>query len=129
MTSEGNRSIDEMKKYQIDNLKNYQKYKGWICGHFLPEGMVNKTSALEVKVNTLKPGETEPEHFHPRGKTVIFIVKGKMKWRFDGQEYVLGKNDFAYLKERVREMIVEVYEPTTIISIRVPSVPNNKVEA
>ncbi|MFC1790065.1 cupin domain-containing protein [Patescibacteria group bacterium] len=117
-----------MKRYQVDNLKNYQKYKGWICGHFLDPGMVNKNSDLEVKINTLKPEETEPEHFHPQGKTVIFIIKGRIKWIFDGQEHILGKNDFAYLEEGVHETIVEVFKPTTIVSIRTPSVPNNRVK-
>jgi mannose-6-phosphate isomerase-like protein (cupin superfamily) len=115
-------------RYKVDNLKNYTKYKGWICGHFLDEGMVQKNSDLEVNVTTLKPGHTASEHFHPKSKMVIFVTEGKVKMVFDDKEHILAKNDFAYLEEGVHESVIEVFEPTTVICIRTPSVVDNKVE-
>ncbi len=115
-------------KYAVDNVKNYAKTNGWICGHFIPEGSIQKNSQLEVKYEVLKPGSNYfSPHYHPQSTEVCLIIKGKVKWLLDGKDYLLKEGDFIFLQNNVTESLVEVYETTTLISVRTPSVPNNKV--
>ncbi len=114
-------------RYKIDNVKNYTETRGWLCGQFFPNDSIQKNSDLEVKYDLLKPGDTYTSHHHPYGTEVCIVVKGKLKWRLDGTEYILSDGDFVFLKNNVTEEILEVYEPTTTISVRTPSVPNNKI--
>jgi quercetin dioxygenase-like cupin family protein len=115
------------KKYKVDNIRNYSNTRGWICGHFWPEGNLLHNKNLEVKLNTLEPGESEEEHRHFVGTEVMIVVGGKMKYVIGGEEHVLGAGDFVYLESGVREGIIEVLEPTTLVSARSPSVANNKI--
>lgn len=114
-------------KYKVDNVKNYSRTKGWICGQFFPEGSILKNNELEVKYNELKPGDFYPEHLHPKGKEVVVIIKGKVKWLLDGKEFILQERDFIFLENNVKEAVVEVLEPTITVSVRTPSIPNNKI--
>lgn len=115
-------------KYKVDNVKNYKKTRGWICGQFFPRKSILKTSGLEVKYFTLNPGDISSKHYHPQGEELLVIINGKMRIKLDGKEFLLKKGDFVYQKSKVREEIIEVFKPTTFIAIRVPSVPNNKIE-
>jgi quercetin dioxygenase-like cupin family protein len=113
-------------RYKVDNVNNYTGTKGWICGHFIPEG-VQKNSELEVKYEVLNPGYAFPPHYHPQGTEVILIIKGKLKIQIEGEDIILGDGDFVFMQNNVTEAFLEVYEPTTVISIRTPSIPNNKI--
>jgi quercetin dioxygenase-like cupin family protein len=75
----------------------------------------------------LKPGDTEKKHFHPRGEELFVVVKGKMKVVIEGEEFLLEKGDFVFEKAKTNEAIIKVLEPTTIIAVRTPSVPDNKI--
>jgi quercetin dioxygenase-like cupin family protein len=114
-------------KYKIDNVKNYSATKGWLCGQFFPNDSILKNSELEVKYDKLSPDDTYPLHFHPQGTEVCIVIKGKLKWQLDGKDFILEDGDFIFMKNNVKEAILEVYEPTITISIRTPSVPNNKI--
>lgn len=114
-------------KYIVSNVKKYQKTRGWLCGHFMPEGSILKTNKLEVKYGELKPGGIEKEHFHPKGEELFIVIKGKMKVVIEEEEFLLEKGDFIFEKAKTNEAIIEVLEPTTIIAVRTPSVPENKI--
>lgn len=114
-------------EYTVDNVKNFSATRGWICGHFLPEGSPLRNTELEVKYSVLQPGETQAAHVHPHGTEVSFVIHGKMKYRVGGKEFLLSDGDFVFMKANVEEAILEVYEPTTMVSVRTPSVPGNKV--
>jgi quercetin dioxygenase-like cupin family protein len=66
-------------------------------------------------------------HYHPRGTEVCIVVKGKLKWQLDGKDFILNTGDFIFLKNNVTEAILEVYEPTITVSVRTPSLPNNRI--
>ncbi len=116
-----------MTKYVIDNIQNCSTTRGWICGHFLPEGHPMKTSELEVKYSVLQPGETQGTHFHPQGTEINFIIHGKVKYLIGGEERILSDGDFVFMRSNVDEAVLEVYETTTMLSARTPSLPENKV--
>jgi len=113
-------------KHKVDNVNNYTETRGWICGHFIPEG-IQKNSELEIKYEVLKPGFTSPQHYHPQGTEVILVIKGKLKVRIEGEEIILSDSDFVFMQSNATEAFLEVYKPTTVISIRTPSIPNNKI--
>ena len=114
-------------QYKIDNLKNYTKSKGWICGQFMEDPLL-KNDDLEVNYSTFLPGHTATKHAHPKSKMLIIVLNGKVKMAFNDQECILSSQDFVYLEAGVPESVIEVYEPTTVLCIRTPSVANNKVE-
>lgn len=114
-------------KFKVDNINNYAKNAGWICGHFM-ENEILKNQNLEVNYSTFLPGHTAEKHCHPKSKMLIMVLSGKIKMEFDDVEHILSDQDFAFLDEGVPEKVVEVYEPTIVLCIRTPSVPNNKVE-
>ena len=113
-------------KYKVSKIDNYKKTDGWICGHFL-EDEILRNDNLEINYSTFLPGHTAAKHTHPKSKMVIIVLNGKVKMEFDDEGCTLSEKDFAFLEEGVSEEVVEVYEPTTILCIRTPSVSNNKI--
>lgn len=114
-------------KYKVDNVRNYSKTNGWLCGQFFPDGSVQKNDHLEVKYENLKPGDIYPPHYHPRGTEVCVVIKGKIKWQLEAETFILEDGDFIFMENNVKEAILEVLEPSTTMSIRTPSVPGNKI--
>jgi len=113
--------------FLISNVKKLQNTRGWLCGHFMPENSILKTNQMEVKYDQLEPGDTVDEHFHPQGEELFIIVKGKIKTKIDGKNQILERGDFVFIKSRTNEAILEVLEPTAIVAVRTPSIPNNKI--
>lgn len=114
--------------YKIGKIDNYAGKKGWICGQFFPGGTIEHNTQVEVKYCTLRPGDSEPEHYHPQGMELVIIIKGKAKWILDGKEFLVKDGDVIFLEKNVHETIPEVLEPITIVSIRTPSLPGNKIK-
>lgn len=113
-------------RYVVDNVKNYSQSNGWLCGQFFPTDSVLRNSDLEVKYWTLQVGEKHPEHIHPIGTELTIIIAGHMKWMLDGVVHELKDGDFVFELSNVKEEILEVLKPTTFITVRTPSVPDNK---
>lgn len=88
-----------------------------------------KNSEIEIKHEVLKPGITSSPHYHPRGLSIIVVVKGNLKFKVDGNETILRDGDFLFMRRGVKESLLEVFEPTTLISIHTPSVKDNKIMA
>lgn len=114
-------------RYKVDNVKNYSSTKGWICGHFMPDGSIQKNSEMEIKYEILNPGATSLPHYHPIGIEVCLVITGKIKLNIEGEEVTLTNGDFVYMPKDITESLVEVYEPSIVVYARTPSVPNNKV--
>jgi len=114
-------------KYKIDNIKNYSKTRSWIFGHFFPKDSLLHSDKLEVKYHHIKPGYSTKEHYHPNGKQIEIIVKGKIKISLDGKEQILKEGDFLVTKNNIKERVIKVFKPTVLIGLRMPSKPNNKV--
>ncbi len=114
-------------RYIVDNVKNHNDKRGWICGQFFPKETILHTDQLEIKYSSLQPGEVVEKHYHPIGDEVFIIIKGKIRAVYDDKEYILQDGDFVYQKPNTRETILEVIEPTTYVAVRTPSVSNNKI--
>ena len=114
--------------YKVFNLDDKTDIKGWLCGQFFPDNDIRKTDNLEVKFNYLEPGFTMAEHFHPLGDELFIVLKGKIKMKFDGIEQILVAGDYVFQKPNTKDALLEVFEPSECLTVRSPSVPNNKVE-
>jgi len=117
-----------MKNYIVDNVRNYKKTRGWICEHFFPEGFLQKNSELEVKFTDeyKKVGESEKEHEHLCGKEVVIVIEGEMELLINGKIIIMKKGDFIYSDGRLKEAVLNTSKPSKLITIRTPSIPNNK---
>ena len=93
----------------------------------MDDNEILKTPNLEVKYSTLNPGDTVPKHYHPQGEDLFIVIDGKMRVILDEIEYTLVKGDYVFQQAGSRETFVEILEPTTIIAIRTPSIPDNKI--
>lgn len=119
--------LNDMGKYVIDNVENYKEYKNWICGQFLSDNHLQKNSDFEVKFSTNMPGHIEKEHYHPKGKEICILIEGEVRMKIDGKEIILREGDFLYSEGGVHEEILETISPYKIITVRVPSIPDNKI--
>ncbi len=111
-------------KFKVDNVLNYEKNNGWLCGQFV-EDEILKNDDFEVNYQTFLPWYTAEKHSHPKSKMMILILSGKIKMEIDDIEHILSSQDFVFLEEWVPEKILEVCEPTVMLCIRSPSVANN----
>lgn len=113
-------------KFKIDNVNNYKEYKGWICGHFLPDDFIQKNSDFEIKFSRNNVGHTEKEHYHPLGKEICLVIEGELKMKIDGQKVILKEGDFLYSEGGVHEEVLETIRPYKVVTVRMPSLPDNK---
>jgi quercetin dioxygenase-like cupin family protein len=102
--------------------------RGWLVGHFLPEGDAFRDENVEFYYKTFKKGDpADKAHFHPQGRDYLIVLEGSARLRFDGEDVILKKGDYAVLPANTREEVIEVIEDFTVVGVRYPSIPNNKV--
>jgi quercetin dioxygenase-like cupin family protein len=102
--------------------------RGWICGHFYPKESIFHRNDIEICVKVLPVGKTEDPHHHLCSFEFLMVLSGKVEYRIDGINRVLDPGMFYMLHPGSEEHIIEVIEETTIIAVRLPSIPGNKIE-
>lgn len=103
----------------VSNLDNMTK--GWFIGDFKPS--VLRTKEFEVAVQFHKKGDQEPAHFHEHSVECNVLVSGSMN--INGIEFEAG-DIFTILPDEVAR--AEFHEDCTIVVVRTPSLPTDKVE-
>ena len=104
-----------MKIYNINDMT-----RGWFIGDFEP--CVLRTKDFEVGVLSFKKGQHHDPHYHKVIAEYNVILKGKIKL----QNKELGEGDiFVLEKNEISDCIF--YEDTSILTVKVPSVPDDKV--
>jgi mannose-6-phosphate isomerase-like protein (cupin superfamily) len=103
------------------------KMRGWVCGHFYPKASIFHRNDIEICVKSLPIGKKESPHHHLCSFEFLLVLSGKVEYKIDGINHVLTPGMFYMLHPGSEEYIVEVFEETTIIAVRLPSIPNNKV--
>jgi len=101
--------------------------RGWICGHFYPKGSVFHRNDIEICVKVLPIEMTEDLHYHLCSFEFLIVLSGKVEYEIEGDLHLLEPGSFYMLHPGNTEHITQVIEETTILAIRLPSIPNNKI--
>mgnify|MGYP000988038109 CR=1 FL=1 len=101
--------------------------RGWLCGHFYPKGSAFHRNDIEICFKSLEVGFEEKLHYHLCSFEFLIILSGRVEYEIDGNRHVLTAGMFYMLEPGSTERIVKIYEPITVLAVRLPSVPNNKI--
>jgi quercetin dioxygenase-like cupin family protein len=100
---------------KIDNMVN-----GWFIGDFEPS--ILKTNEFEIGIRMHKQGEKCPDHYHAYATEFNVLLFGTMRIN----DTDLGPGDiFTFLPNEISR--AEFYEDCTIVVVKVPSNPTDKV--
>jgi quercetin dioxygenase-like cupin family protein len=111
------------------NVQTQQEsMRGWLVGQFFPEDSPFHDKNVEIYFKTFPKGDASDKlHLHPQGKEYLIVLDGIVKIRVGEEEIVLKKGDYITIPSNTPDKIVEVIEDVTIIGVRHPSIPDNKV--
>jgi len=101
--------------------------RAWICGHFYPKSSVFHRNDVEICFKNLHKGMEEKLHYHLCSFEFLLVLSGKVEYDIDGDATILEPGMFYILYPGNVERIVKVHEDTTIIAVRLPSIPKNKI--
>lgn len=108
--------------------KQQKDLKGWLVGQFLPENTPFKDDNVEIYYKTFSKGDTSDKlHKHPQGKEYLIVISGKATVRIGDEIIELQAGDYVAITNNTPDCLVEVEEDFSIIGIRYPSIPNNKI--
>jgi mannose-6-phosphate isomerase-like protein (cupin superfamily) len=104
---------------KLDKLQNM--FRGWFIGNFEPS--VLKTNDFEVGILFHPKGEKWPKHYHEHTVEINVLLSGKMiinnKHLSSGDIFLIEKNEIAD---------PEFLEDCTIVCVKTPSNPGDKIE-
>ncbi|MFH1878909.1 MAG: cupin domain-containing protein [Candidatus Omnitrophota bacterium] len=127
---EGRAQIARGENYIVSNLSNEVingDMRGWICGHFYPKGSVFHRNDVEICFKTIPEGFEEDIHHHLCSFEFLLVLSGKVEYEIDGDTHMMTPGMFYMLNPGNNERIVNVYKETTILAVRLPSIPKNKI--
>ena len=101
--------------------------RGWICGHFYPKESNYHRNDIEICVKVLPVNKTEELHYHLCSFEFLIVLSGKVEYEIDGDLHLLVPGSFYMLHPGNTEHITQVVEECTILAVRLPSIPNNKI--
>jgi len=101
--------------------------RGWICGHFYSKESALHRNDIEICFKILPVGHEEKLHHHLCSFEFLLVLSGKVAYEFEGDHHTLTPGMFYILHPGNTERIVKVHEETTVIAVRLPSVPKNKI--
>ncbi len=106
-----------MKKDSLENMVG-----GWFIGNFQPS--VHESKDFEVTIRHYLKGETEPRHYQRIATEITVIVLGKARMG----DQTLNPNDIlTVLPNEILDF--EALEDCTIVAIKFPSIPSDKILA
>ena len=123
-------NIARGENYVLANMSNEVingEMRGWGCGHFYPKGSAFHQHDVEICFKTLLVGMEEKLHHHLCSFEFLLVLSGEVEYEIDGDRHVLTPGTFYMLHPGNTERIVEVYKETTVLAMRLPSVPRNKI--
>lgn len=93
---------------------------GWFIGDFYPA--VAQSKEFEVTVRRYVTGDREPKHFQLLATEVTVIVEGRARM---GDQF-LETNDIILLEPK-ESYDFEALTDVTVVAVKFPSIPNDKV--
>jgi len=118
-----------MNKVKIGNITEQQStMRGWLVGQFFPEGSQFKDKNIEICFKSFPRGVAEDKlHKHPQGREYILILTGKASFKIGDEILEVKQGDYFAIPNNTPDKIIEVFEELTLIGVRYPSIPDNKV--
>jgi mannose-6-phosphate isomerase-like protein (cupin superfamily) len=101
--------------------------RGWICGHFYPRESIFHRKDIEICVKKISIDFTEEEHFHLCSFEFLIVLEGLVEYSIENNTQLLSPGMFYMLEPGSTEYIIKVHEEATILAVRLPSIPNNKI--
>ena len=105
----------------------YGQMRGWICGHFYPKKSVLHRKDIEICLKVLEKSTKEEEHFHLCSFEFLIVLEGEVEYYIGGKKTRLKPGMFYFLEPGTTEFINKVIKRTTILAVRLPSIPKNKI--
>ena len=106
-----------MKKDSLENMKG-----GWFIGNFQPS--IYESKDFEVTIRHYSKGETEPRHYQLIATEITVIVSGKARMG----DQILNQNEVLTVFP-AEILDFEALEDCTIVAIKFPSIPSDKILA
>jgi len=99
------------------------EYRGWLLGHFMPEGDARHSDAIEIKWGAHPAGEERAEWVSAETRTaLIILVRGRFRVDFPDRSVVLGEQgDYVVFDGVEHSWCAE--EESIIVGVRWPSIP------
>jgi hypothetical protein len=104
-----------MQRFKLEDMKD-----GWFIGNFSPA--VIKSENFEVTVRKYKLGEREQKHFQVIATEVTVIIAGNARMG----DQILSANDIIVLEPK-ESYDFEALTEVTLVAVKVPSLPGDKV--
>lgn len=113
--------------YHIGNFKqDAPAHRGWFVGTFIEEGAA-RTSDVEIKYWEFPTGSTT----HDTKVSAIFectiVLSGKIRGTIDGKDIELSAGEYTAIEPGTpNNLVIEIIEPATGLTIKAPSDPSAK---
>lgn len=101
--------------------------RGWVCGHFYPKGSKFHRNDIEICFKTIPKGFKEELHYHLCSFEFLIILDGEVEYEIDGNYHTLTPGMFYMLEPGNKERITQINKDITVLAVRLPSVPGNKI--
>jgi len=117
-----------MKKFFLGNIKN-DTILGWITGQFFPQDRPQHDKNIEIKVSKVDKKFKMEKHYHPIGRDWIIVIQGGLTVNIDGENLAMKGGDYLIIESNTTEEVISAEDNTIVVTIRTPSLPNNKIIA
>ncbi|GAB2864092.1 hypothetical protein GCM10022221_75210 [Actinocorallia aurea] len=103
--------------------------RGWLMGHFMPEGDARHSTDVEIKWGVHEPGDERAEWVRGESRTALLVlISGRFRVEVPGRSVLLEKQgDYIVWGKGVDHSWV-AEEASVVLTVRWPSVPGYKVE-
>ena len=98
-------------------------HRGWVLGHFIPDGDLRQSGDVEIKWAVHPRGDKRAQWVTAESRTAaIFLVSGRFRVDLPGRSVALDRPG-AYVVFSGVSHSWEAEEDLTILGVRWPSVP------
>lgn len=103
--------------------------RGWLLGHFMPEGHPRHSDDVEIKWGVHPPGDSRAEWVRGEHRTALLVlISGRFRMEFPGRDVVLSKQGDYVVWGKGVDHSWYAEEASVVLTVRWPSIPGYKVE-